>query len=124
VDYQVGREISKMSDASICPAGGDFPHPAHCDERCPRLRARPVDLLFADAEPATHFVGFRGEEYHSAVAVWGQPDFYHRTWDRRATQEVAPTDVVVFARYHDREPTKFSFDDSNQPDDPAAEERK
>jgi hypothetical protein len=80
-------------------------------------------LLAAGAPPAVHFVGFRGEEYHSAVAVFGPPDFVHRIWDVRATQEVVPFDRVVFARYHDRGPSPYNHDDSNQPDDPAARER-
>ena len=44
-----------------------------------------------------HFVGFRGEEWWSAVAVWGQPDFVHPGWDLRAQREIAPGDVVVRA---------------------------
>lgn len=31
-----------------------------------------------------HFVGFRGDEYNRAVAVFGTPDFIHRSWDARA----------------------------------------
>ena len=66
--------------------------------------------------PVTHFVGFCGEEYHSAVKVFGKPAFIHRIWDVRAAQEAQPEDVVVFARIKDwnsREtPTKFTFDDS------------
>jgi hypothetical protein len=66
--------------------------------------------------PVTHFVGFRGEEYHSAVKVFGVPDFIHRIWDVRAAQEAQPEDTVVFARTNDwnnREtPSKFTFDDS------------
>jgi hypothetical protein len=48
--------------------------------------------------PALHFVWFRGEEYHSAVKVWGKPDFVHMAWDRRAAREIAIGDTVVFAR--------------------------
>ena len=63
-----------------------------------------------------HFVGFRGEEYHSAVKVWGEPTFIHRYWDIRAAQEAQPEDVVVFARvkdWNDRvNPRKGTFDDS------------
>ena len=63
-----------------------------------------------------HFVGFRGDEYHSAVSVWGKPTFVHRIWDVRAAAEAQPEDVVVFARSKDWEnrdnPSKFSFDDS------------
>jgi hypothetical protein len=76
-----------------------------------------------DAEPAVHFVGFRGEEYHSAVRVFGLPDFVHRGWDRRAQREIATCDTVVFAKYHDQEPSPYSFDDSAEPDDPATIER-
>ena len=46
----------------------------------------------------THFVGFSGEEYHSATRVWGEPDFIHRGWDSRAQREIAEGDVVVFAK--------------------------
>ena len=63
-----------------------------------------------------HFVGFRGDEYHSAVKVWGKPTFIHRIWDVRAAQEAQPEDVVVFARvkdWNDRaNPRKETFDDS------------
>jgi hypothetical protein len=85
------------------------------------MHARPIDCI--DAEPAVHFVGFRGEEYRSAVRAFGLPDFVHRVWDNRAVQDVAACDTVVFAKYHDRPPSPYSFDDSNQPDDPAALER-
>jgi hypothetical protein len=76
-----------------------------------------------DAPTLVHFVGFRGEEYHSAVRVFGAPDFVHRTYDRRVTTEVAAGDVVVFAKYHNRGIAPYSFDDINQSDDPAAGER-
>jgi hypothetical protein len=46
---------------------------------------------------AVHFVGFRGEEYWSAVKVWGLPDFYHRGWDRRARREIMDGDTILFA---------------------------
>lgn len=48
--------------------------------------------------PVVHFVGFRGEEYWSAVRVFGLPDFVHMGWDRRAQRDVAPEDTVVFAK--------------------------
>lgn len=77
-----------------------------------------------DYVQAIHFVGFRGEEYHSAVRVWGRPDFYHRGWDLRARRDVAPGDTVVFAAgEHDQAPHERSFDDSNERDDPAYWER-
>lgn len=47
---------------------------------------------------AVHFVGFRGEEYWSAVRIWGKPGFIHIGWDRRAQRDIAPGDLVVFAR--------------------------
>lgn len=60
----------------------------------------------------THFVGFRGNEFWSAVKVWGFPTFIHRGWDLRAQREIAPGDVVIFATGpHDQEPRVRSFDD-------------
>jgi hypothetical protein len=51
-----------------------------------------------------HFVRFRGEEYHSAVRVFGLPDFVHIQWDRFARELIAPGDTVVFARGSDADP--------------------
>ncbi|MBY8918809.1 hypothetical protein KVG22_19565 [Nitratireductor sp. R6] len=60
----------------------------------------------------THFVGFRGEEYHSAVKAFGPPDFIHRGWDNRAQREIADGDLVVFAKgTAHQEPRARSFDD-------------
>ncbi|PRD42304.1 hypothetical protein C5748_16975 [Phyllobacterium phragmitis] len=65
--------------------------------------------------PCTHFVGFRGEEYHSAVKAFGLPDFIHRGWDLRAQREIANCDVVVFANgAHDQAPRVKSFNDINE----------
>jgi hypothetical protein len=74
---------------------------------------------------AVHFVGFRGEEYHVAVRIFGRPDFVHRTWDRRAAAEIAAGDLAVFANPSDdpAAPSERCFDDSNQPADPAYWER-
>lgn len=47
---------------------------------------------------ALHFIGFRGEEYWSAVRVWGRPSFIHRWLDLRARRDMHPDDVVVFAQ--------------------------
>lgn len=47
--------------------------------------------------PCVHFVAFRGEEWWSAVKVWGMPDFVHPGWDRRAAREIADGDTIVFA---------------------------
>ena len=44
-----------------------------------------------------HFVGFTGEEYWSAVRIWGRPRFVHRGWDLRAQREIGEDDLVVFA---------------------------
>jgi hypothetical protein len=62
---------------------------------------------------ATHFVGFRGDEFSSAVRVFGRPDFYHFVYDSRVAGDVAPGDTVVFAngfdsKFHDR-----TFNDSH-----------
>lgn len=59
-----------------------------------------------------HFVGFSGEEYWSAVKVFGEPDFIHRGWDLRAQREIADGDMVVFAQgEHDQETRTKSYDD-------------
>lgn len=46
---------------------------------------------------ALHFVGFRGDEFWSAVRIWGRPGFIHPKWDQRARREIAPGDIVIFA---------------------------
>ena len=68
-----------------------------------------------DLRRCTHFVGFRGEEYHSAVRAFGPPDFIHRGWDRRAQREIADCDLVVFAKgTADQEPRARSYDDTRE----------
>ncbi len=115
-----------MTD-SICSAS---PMPcvsrSVCEERrlCARARFAPIDMLGEDYTPLVHFVGFRGEEYWSAVRVWGLPDIYHRGWDMRAQREIAKCDTVVFAKGDPDNPLRFSYDDSNEADDPAAQERR
>lgn len=61
-----------------------------------------------------HFVGFRGDEYLSAIKVWGKPDFFHRAFDDRMRfgGEVGDGDTIVFANGFESKPTKFTFDDS------------
>ena len=59
-----------------------------------------------------HFVGFRGDEYLSAIKVWGKPDFFHRVFDDRVFGDVADGDTVIFANGFDKKKTKFTFDDS------------
>lgn len=61
---------------------------------------------------ALHFIGFRGDEYTRAVCVFGQPDFIHRTWDRRAQREIADGDEVVFAKGDEhQEPSRYNAAD-------------
>jgi hypothetical protein len=59
-----------------------------------------------------HFVGFRGDEFLSAVRAFGEPDFFHRVFDRRAVAEFCDGDTVVFARGAEDRFTEFTFDDS------------
>lgn len=62
-----------------------------------------------------HFIGFRGEEYWSAVRIFGRPDFFHRVWDERAKHggETATGDVLVFAKGSaDDVPHPMAFNDS------------
>lgn len=62
--------------------------------------------------PLLHFVGFRGEEFWSAVGIWGRPDFIHRRWDHRAQREIAPDDIVIFAVGTEEDPlSQFNGDD-------------
>lgn len=44
-----------------------------------------------------HYVGFRDDAYLKELRVFGAPAFIHRWWDNRATREIGPDDVVVFA---------------------------
>lgn len=63
-------------------------------------------------KPCLHFVGFRGDEYLRALRVFGRPDFIHIGWDLRAQREIAPGDVVVFAKGPaDQAPALRSFPD-------------
>jgi len=51
-----------------------------------------------------HFIGFRGEEYHNAVKVFGVPDFFHLVHDHRAYGDIdKDNDVVVFGPKADPE---------------------
>ncbi len=61
-----------------------------------------------------HFVGFRGDEYRSAVKVWGKPDFFHRVFDDRVIfgGEVGDDDIIIFANGADKRYKKFTFNDS------------
>lgn len=60
-----------------------------------------------------HFVGFKNDRVHNAIRVFGKPDFWHRRWDRRAVDEIAEGDVVVFADGDENSPVDpHAFDDS------------
>lgn len=51
--------------------------------------------------PIVHFVRFANlhdEHYENAAKVFGEPAFVHRLWDRRAQRDIAPGDLVVFAK--------------------------
>lgn len=64
---------------------------------------------------AIHFVGFRGEEYHRARKIWGDPDFIHRGWDLRAKREIADGDTVVFAKGDaNQQPRQRSYNDLDE----------
>ncbi len=62
-----------------------------------------------------HFIGFTDDHYHTAVRVFGPPDFVHRVWDHRARYEIVHGDTAIFAKYHpDDEPSEFSWNDSER----------
>lgn len=43
-----------------------------------------------------HFIGFRGDEYLSAVKVFGPPDFIHLIHDNRMYGDIGAGDILVF----------------------------
>lgn len=46
---------------------------------------------------ALHFIGFRGQEYLSAIMAFGKPDFIHVTHDHRMYGDVdTDEDTLVF----------------------------
>jgi hypothetical protein len=59
-----------------------------------------------------HFVGFRGDEFTRAKAVFGPPQFIHRHFDPRMAAEVVEGDMIVFANGAENRPTEYSFNDS------------
>ena len=71
--------------------------------------------------PAVHIVGMRRNEEAAATRQFGPPDFVHMHMDYRAMADIAPGDTVVSGSKYDFCP--HAFDDSNEPDDPAARER-
>lgn len=63
----------------------------------------------ANVRRLVHFVGFRDDRYWNAARVWGAPDVIHETWDIYAADDVAPGDVVLFAKGEsDQEPRSFN----------------
>lgn len=61
---------------------------------------------------ALHFVGFRGDEFWSAVRIWGRPGFIHRRWDLRARRDIAEGDTIIFATGTEAdEPSRFNAPD-------------
>lgn len=63
---------------------------------------------------AVHFVGFRHDEFNNAKKIWGNPDFFHRVFDRRAIAEFCEGDTVVFANASECKFSQFTFDDSRE----------
>lgn len=47
--------------------------------------------------PVIHFVGFRSDEYWSAVKIWGFPHYIHPMLDACALREIHETDTVIIA---------------------------
>jgi len=43
-----------------------------------------------------HFVGFRGDEFLSAIRAFGRPDFIHLINDHRSEGDIADHDLVIF----------------------------
>lgn len=66
----------------------------------------------ATTEGAIHFVGFRGDEWWSAIRIWGRPHFIHIGWDQRAQREIIPGDIVVFAQGdYDQPVSRYNYPD-------------
>lgn len=68
-----------------------------------------------ESPTCVHFVGFKGDEYTSAVRVFGKPDFFHRKNDIRLVfgGELAPHDIVVYANGSENAVLLSAVDDSN-----------
>lgn len=69
------------------------------------------------ADRAVHFVGFRGDEYWSAVKVWGKPGFIHMGNDVRMRREMCEGDIVIFANGTEAKPSDRNYSDL-KPQDP------
>ena len=58
-----------------------------------------------------HFVGFRGDEYWSAVKVFGKPDFVHMWHDSRMRGDLAEDDTIVYGPKGSETVSKYSWQD-------------
>lgn len=62
-----------------------------------------------------HFVGFRGEEFWSAVKLWGYPHMVHMGWDKRAKREIGEDDLVIVANGADENGfSKYNYPDMKE----------
>ena len=83
------------------------------------MTAREDRKTCTDEATVVHFIGFRDDRYWNAVRIWGPPAFIHYVWDRRALQEIAAGDIVVFATGSDeQEPREFNGPDLVETADP------
>lgn len=57
---------------------------------------REISIGFHGEKICVHFVGFRGEEYWSAVRIWGKPHYTHPQADFRMIGDMGPEDIVIF----------------------------
>lgn len=57
---------------------------------------RELSIGYHGERVCLHFVGFRGEEYWSAVRIWGKPHYTHPQADFRMIGDMGPQDVVIF----------------------------
>ncbi len=97
-----------MGDALTCLSCGRSKYPEVFGSYG-KIVPRPV------AKTVLHFVGFTGDEWISAVRVWGVPDFVHRWADDRfwLGGERAPGDVVVYANGEETRLRRFILNDSD-----------
>ena len=71
-------------------------------------------LVDGTVKPVVHFVGFRGEEYWSAVRIWGSPGFIHMGNDTRMRRELLPEDIVVYANGHEAKIAERNYSDTTE----------
>lgn len=68
------------------------------------------------ADRCVHFIGFRGDEYWSAVKAFGRPHFIHRWLDQRAFREIDwDSDLIVFANREHGEVREYNAPDITGP---------